>query len=955
MRFALIIIAAALLMSCAIAATAQYSDRGPIGLESMQRFDLLPYLWNGVTAAQASSYDRTDDNTDRSNYVYADNNEQTFLDVRGPGFIYRIWITSLDKTHEIRFYFDNDTVPRFKATIDSLFSGTLNQFPAPLAGYSSGGYFIYVPMPFRERCRIAMKTNNNVWFYYNVQYARYASADGITTWTGNENTSAVINLWNSPGNPNAVPEVDVVQGSSQIAQDATQVLAEITGPAQIKEIAIRIPQIVPNNSISDRILETVKIRAYWDGEEKPSVEAPIGEFFGCGIGEYTVDSLPTKMSTAADGYYRCFFPMPFASAAKIELVNNGPTALSQVEWIVRIGSMPDADQLIAQGKVGRFHAVYHSESPTSTDNDYTILQTAGRGCFVGCVMSLRGLTDSKEYLEGDERIHIDGSATPVIYGTGTEDFFNGGWYFKNGPFTCQSHGNPAQETDSTARNACYRYFLSDKIPYYGSIRVRLEHGNINDVNGNYSSVAFYYELGESGIVMTDELDIGNDESERAHFYTCTGQTWEGTASRRYEGDDPTLIADYGRSFKGECHFTASIDPANTGVKLRRRMDYTTPHQRAEVYVNNNFAGYWYDAGSAARWRDSDFEIPASLTAGKNSIKIRIVSSEWNEFRYRVFSYVNGDTQAPDRVTNFMAIGMDGGVYLRWTNPSQPDFAGVMIRCKADGAPTSPTDGELVCEVPGWADEHGYFIHQGLESGVTYHYAAFAYDGKPNYSAPATASAAPQALTCGGARMFLDGCPVQLENKTVTGVFPDDVCIYVSEYDGRFGIRVATSQTDFSVGDVVNVSGQMATRAISGYASERQIAAASVTKLFSDSLPKPIAVTCWGVGGSAVGSFLPGVRGGIGLNNIGSLVTIAGRVTYKAGSYIYIDDGSHVPNQYGSSLPVTGVMVRCVSAPSVAVGDTVTATGVIVGSILINWSENRAFMRARFISDVKKID
>jgi hypothetical protein len=184
---------------------------------------------------------------------------------------------------------------------------------------------------------------------------------------------------------------------------------------------------------------------------------------------------------------------------------------------------------------------------------------------------------------------------------------------------------------------------------------------------------------------------------------------------------------------------------------------------------------------------------------------------------------------------------------------------------------------------------------------------------------------------------------------VTAVFSSDGCIYIEDPDRTSGIRVATNQSGFAIGDRVNVTGTISTRVLSGYPSERQVSATSITKVSSGTPLKPLAMSCKAVGGATVG-LLPGVKDGVGTNNMGLLVRIFGRVTKIVSSYIFVDDGSNVENVSGSG-PEVGVMVRCATTPTFPVGSVVAVTGIIEGSIPTGWTVNRRYIRARDASDI----
>jgi len=387
------------------------------------------------------------------------------------------------------------------------------------------------------------------------------------------------------------------------------------------------------------ILQKSRLVISWDNEPTPAVDAPLALFFGAGTGPARVKALPVGILNET---LYCYFPMPFATGARVQLVNGGTQAISSAEFLLRYtptARMPE--------NLGYFHALHRSESPTTTGRDYTILDETGTGHFVGVVEMMHSSDGNRGYLEGDERIYVDGALTPALYGTGTEDLFNGGWYFNRGTFTLPVHGNPVHEMASGDTTVAYRFFLSDLIPFNASIRVGIEHGAVNDFNNDIASVAFCYKRPEVTAILTDELDVGDSASEAAHAYAVIqGGDWI-TLTHTYEGDDDNVtLSDSGRHLAvsvGQSAFTVGIARGCRSVLLRRRMDYGTGNQTARVYVNEVLAGVWYDAGSNSshRFRDSEFMIPPALTHNQRWLAIRIENasseSDWTEFHYRVYS------------------------------------------------------------------------------------------------------------------------------------------------------------------------------------------------------------------------------------------------------------------------------------------------------------------------------
>jgi hypothetical protein len=291
-----------------------------------------------------------------------------------------------------------------------------------------------------------------------------------------------------------------------------------------------------------------------------------------------------------------------------------------------------------------FRTRFTATTPTVVGQDVPVLDTAGSGAFIGVTASFAG-DALRSYLEGDERIYVDDGNTPAFYGTGTEDFFNGGFYFDHGPYTQPLSGNPAHlAADAVDRTSAYRFLLQDAVPFRRRIRVLLQHGGHDETTTDVWTLAYYYQQSATRMRLTDILDVGDAGSETAHGYHVTGQTWTGTRTYQYEGAADTVdVTDDGRAHRGSSDFTLAISPLNTGVLLRRRFDQTVANQRADLTVDGQPVAPWYVAGGNPfdQWRDADILIPPAATAGKTSITVgvRFASSDldWNEFTYWAYT------------------------------------------------------------------------------------------------------------------------------------------------------------------------------------------------------------------------------------------------------------------------------------------------------------------------------
>ncbi|HZD04452.1 MAG TPA: glycoside hydrolase family 172 protein, partial [Longimicrobiales bacterium] len=228
------------------------------------------------------------------------------------------------------------------------------------------------------------------------------------------------------------------------------------------------------------------VRCYWDGETTPSVEAPLSDFFGVGFGEWKdFVSLPLAMTS---GGFNTYWPMPFRTRARITVENTSGVPVEKLYYNVDVRTYEDLPDEILY-----FHAQYR-RTVTEAGEPVVVLEAEGRGHYVGTLMSMEPLRGAGfGYLEGDERIFVDGAEEPAVVGTGTEDYFSSGWYFDTGEYSAPYHGVTVKDPDR-GRISAYRWHIEDPIPFRESLRFTVEHGGTNDAPGvEYATVAFWYQ------------------------------------------------------------------------------------------------------------------------------------------------------------------------------------------------------------------------------------------------------------------------------------------------------------------------------------------------------------------------------------------------------------------------------------------------------------------------------
>jgi hypothetical protein len=291
--------------------------------------------------------------------------------------------------------------------------------------------------------------------------------------------------------------------SVPVAAGQTATLLDLTGAGVVTHIWFTI------NSRDQMHLKNLVLRAWWDGESSPSVEVPIGDFFGLGLGEYyTYQS--ALLAVAPVKALNAYFQMPFATVARITVTNEGTVRTDNLYFAidyVMLDSLP--------GDLGRFHAQYRQAAPCKgwTDNwrnnwdppvgdrknldgaeNYVFLEAAGKGHFVGVTHAVEQNQEGW-FGEGDDMIFIDGDALPTINGTGTEDYYNGAWDFNGQPFGFMHNGAPyiVDAERIGGRYCLYRWHIESPLAFEKSIRVTMEHGHANHRSDNFYSTAYWYQ------------------------------------------------------------------------------------------------------------------------------------------------------------------------------------------------------------------------------------------------------------------------------------------------------------------------------------------------------------------------------------------------------------------------------------------------------------------------------
>jgi hypothetical protein len=246
-------------------------------------------------------------------------------------------------------------------------------------------------------------------------------------------------------------------------------------------------------------LKELMLRAYWDGNAKPSLESPIGDFFGLSYFNYESEYLTCSPGKSLN----CYFVMPYRNGARITVTNEGAQDVGSFYSNIDYQSVPSLpnDTLY-------FHAQYRQSAPCVPNTvskvnldgklNHVYCETRGHGHLMGITL---GVLQNAEgwWGEGDEMIFVDDESKPIITGTGSEDYLLGSWDFggRDGsiPFGHHMYGAPliVNPERTGGRYCCYRWHGDNPVTFTRYLKHTMEHGHANDRGDNFYTVGYWYQ------------------------------------------------------------------------------------------------------------------------------------------------------------------------------------------------------------------------------------------------------------------------------------------------------------------------------------------------------------------------------------------------------------------------------------------------------------------------------
>ncbi len=480
-----------------------------------------------------SKYDETtktyiqwEANDDGSGYIRKEGDDIVVFEKEGPGVIWRIW-SALAKEGKIRIYLDNEKEPVIDRPFRALFDNFDNGIPpvnfTSLISTLSRGRNRFMPIPYNTHCKIVLEKDWGA--YYQITYTSLPKGTQLPVFTGEYSREDCFVLAETDrylynrGFTRKVYDNEITENiNSKARGNSSSIVKNIKGNRALTYFSLSLD----DNYVSDKekrmdLLKNCWIEIYWDNEAKPSVQVPVGLFFGA-----LPDASPYRAYPIGciDGrtFYSNWF-MPFSKNAAIRLVNKGSMDHA-IRWsIVHSSLKMPAESLL------RFHSErntgekFDSIRKQGRQIDWPLLITKGTGRFCGMTLHVLntwekpkeepltwwyGQWDKKTidwwWGEGDEKFFVDGEKFPSTFGTGSEDYIGYAWSAEppfalfDSPFAAQ----PNTPIDGNGHTVVSRFQIADNVPFFKSFEGVLEKYKENRWGENkanvceYESVSYWY-------------------------------------------------------------------------------------------------------------------------------------------------------------------------------------------------------------------------------------------------------------------------------------------------------------------------------------------------------------------------------------------------------------------------------------------------------------------------------
>ena len=600
-------------------------------LKPFYDFSSLPLYENNVYSAEVSTYDKTGGNNDGFNGTYSfirrnADSSLVLFEQKGPGIIDRFWTPTPTKD-TLDFYIDDTSHVAFSLCYMDLYSGKINPFIAPLCSNQLGGYYCYLPIPFNKSCKIVLKAKTTQ--FHQIGYKLFDKSTMIKSFSLQVDEATKQSLEKIKTVFDKIPSIQIDQSTT-----TNEVTKKISiNPGENVEVfnSNNPGRIMGFEIISSSALATIDknidLKITWDNDTKPAVYCPLADYFG-----YAFDK-PSMMGLLAgsDGKkFYSWFPMPYDQSAKIELMYRKPDDTNMRDNVSLLVKVYVQNKKRDVTKEGKFYVAWNNEDPVPKGKPYTMLNATGKGHFVGVVLQAQGLQPGMTiFFEGDDSTVIDGETR--FHGTGSEDFFNGGWYALldrwDDAMSLPLSGSLGYSTALSSTGA-YRYFITDKMSFNQSFLQTIEHGPSHNLYpSNYTSVSYYYcDRNNAQQTIPDNSNTKTTKLDTLEFFPqITASAIDGSVDVRTGWDGPAQKMFYTLNSEALIKYYLRDVPAG---KYMLYIDFDKQRNGAKFSV-------WQRQIQVSEWVDSYSESLQKLGMKKIGLFNFTDNNQTISFRFQV--------------------------------------------------------------------------------------------------------------------------------------------------------------------------------------------------------------------------------------------------------------------------------------------------------------------------------
>lgn len=578
-------------------------------------------------------YDRTNVGPEPPNanlyplrWLYQDGAEAIVFEDSGPGAITRIWMTTgfgvsqtIPATVRVRFYFDGASIPTLDLPLAALFDGSTAPFTAPVALdrlASSGGYVNYFPISYANGVRISLLNTDNLLLWFQFHYHRLPLGTAVNTFVPGVDMPAWRNFLSHQGNDPWNGALPAQTSSTTLAPGANISLATYTGSAWLRGLRLHLPRSA---------YDAVRLQLSFDGELR--VDAPLSDFFAMPM-TTTAPTRSVLLGEDINQWLYSWIPMPFRTQISVDLIADSTLATP-----INVESSTYWDNASIAANAALFKTILKNKCPTTVGQDNILFAEHGAGRLIAIAATYHAYdAPTREYLEGDERAYLDGSNHPTWYGTGVEDFFNGGFYFDKGTYNQSLSGVSQLDTNGSGSTTAYRLMLSDYLPYQSQLILAQESGATGMLPMCARTTIHAYTQSNRQLISYARLEVGDPVSTTHYAYQPPTNTTCSVLNSNYSDEPPTSrTASVCRFTSGNSSFHFKLQEAAAPLRLRRLYDASISGQKTEVWINGFLAGAfpYTPSNPVRRWQEQEIVLNTPVNGTNFQVEIHPIYGQPN--------------------------------------------------------------------------------------------------------------------------------------------------------------------------------------------------------------------------------------------------------------------------------------------------------------------------------------